>query len=185
MAVYDNLNDKQKRKLLTIARLAVKSHINGSRLFSAEKIDEKKLKEKRGVFVSLYKDGELRGCIGQMDAGNKELWQLTRDMAIAATEDPRFPALQKEELSELKHEISVLSPLKRIDDWQVIELDKHGVMIKYGHNCGVFLPQVARETGWSREEFLTNLCSKAGLPVDCYHDNNIEFFIFTAQVFND
>jgi uncharacterized protein (TIGR00296 family) len=89
-----------------------------------------------------------------------------------------------DELPELKYEISVLSPLQKIDDWRKIELGRHGVEIKKGFRSGVFLPQVAEETGWDLETFMGQLCSqKAGLPWDCWKNKDTEIYTFTAQVF--
>ncbi|MGB9598768.1 MAG: TIGR00296 family protein, partial [Minisyncoccales bacterium] len=109
------------------------------------------------------------------------------EMAIAAaTEDRRFYPVQAFELPDIHYEISVLSPLQKIDDWQKIEAGKHGVQIRKGLISGVFLPQVATENNWSREEFLENLClQKLGLPANCYKDKDAEIYIFTAQIFGE
>jgi uncharacterized protein (TIGR00296 family) len=94
--------------------------------------------------------------------------------------------LAPEELSEIEIEISVLSLPKRITDIDEIELGKHGVIVRRGFNSGVFLPQVATETGWSKEEFLSNLCAhKAGLPHFAWQDASTEIYIFTADVFSE
>ena len=108
-------------------------------------------------------------------------------MAVSAsTEDPRFPPVGKNELEKLEYEISILSAPKRIDDWQKIEMGKHGVIIKRGYQSGVFLPQVATETDWDKETFLSELCAqKAGLQPNCYKDKATEIQIFTAQVFGE
>jgi AmmeMemoRadiSam system protein A len=106
-------------------------------------------------------------------------------MAVAAcSEDDRFHPVSVDELDKLEYEISVLSRPEKIDDWRKIELGKHGVIVRQGRRGGVFLPQVATETGWTLENFLSQLCyQKAGLSPDCYKDPNTEIKIFTAQVF--
>ncbi len=108
-------------------------------------------------------------------------------MAIASsTEDPRFPPVTADELKDIKIEISVLSKPKLIKDIKEFELGKHGVIVQKGFNQGVFLPQVATETGWKKEEFLSNLCShKAGLPPDAWKDKDTNIYIFEAEVFEE
>ena len=108
-------------------------------------------------------------------------------MAIASsTQDPRFPPVTENELKNIKIEISVLSQPKKIKDINEFELCKHGVIVQKGFNQGVFLPQVAEETGWKKEEFLSCLCShKAGLPADAWKDKDTNIYIFEAQVFEE
>ncbi|MBA3047337.1 AmmeMemoRadiSam system protein A [Patescibacteria group bacterium] len=181
------LNKKQQQKLSHIARTSVENYIRSGVKPEFNGIDER-LKLKQGAFVTLRKQGKLRGCIGQIIPSGKALWQVVRDMAVAAAvEDNRFLPVRAEELEELKYEISVLSAPRKINNWQGIELGKHGVIIKKGLRSGVFLPQVADETGWSKEEFLSQLCSqKAGLSADCYkNDADVELEVFTAQVFGE
>ena len=178
------LNCEQQRVLLNIAKIAVESYIKTGKVSEFE-INDERLNWKEGVFVTLKRDGKLRGCIGQIIPGDKPLWQVARDMAIAAAaEDDRFSPVSAAELGDLEYEISVLSAPQKITNWQDIELGKHGVIIKKGLRGGVFLPQVANETGWSKEEFLAQLCyQKAGLSADCYKDKDVEISVFTAQVF--
>ena len=90
-----------------------------------------------------------------------------------------------DELKDIRIEISVLSQPKRVRDVNEIKMGTHGVIVKHGLNSGVYLPQVATETGWSKEEFLSNLCTKAGLPADTWKDKKTELYIFTAQVFGE
>ena len=144
------------------------------------------LNQKQGAFVTIKKEGELRGCIGAFQP-DFPLWEVVSQMAIAAaTQGNRFSPVQEDELPELEYEVSVLSPLKKISGWSQIEYGSQGVQIKKGLRSGVFLPQVAQETGWSFEEFMGQLCSqKAGLPSDCWKDPNAEIYTFTAQVFNE
>jgi len=177
------LNYKQQKELLKIAKETVENFVLTGKISEFKIIDEG-LKQKQGAFVTLTKNGQLRGCIGQIAPSNESLWQVVRDMAIAAcSEDNRFNPVSEDELDKLEYEISVLSVPESIDDWHKIELGKHGVIIKQGGQSGVFLPQVATETGWSLEEFLSELCSqKAGLSSSCYKDKNTQILVFTAQV---
>lgn len=179
------LDSGQKKKLLNIARKTIESYIREEKIpeFKEEDPD---LSQQEGAFVTLRKKGELRGCIGNI-IGTQPLWQTVRDMAIeSSTKDPRFEAVSPAELKDIKIEISVLSKPKRVEDINEIKMGTHGVIVKSGFNSGVFLPQVATETGWSREEFLSNLCAhKAGLPADAWKDKKTELYIFTAQVFEE
>ena len=179
------LDTKQKKRLLEIARKSLEEYLaTGSRLDSSE--DDPQLKSVRGAFVTLRKEGELRGCIGNI-IGDKPLFETVRDMAIeSAIGDPRFPPLSREELKNIQIEISVLSPLKKLANIDEFQLGIHGVLIRKDWHQGVFLPQVATETGWSKEEFLSELCAhKAGLSKDAWKDPQSEIFIFSAQVFSE
>jgi len=139
-----------------------------------------------GAFVTLNEHGQLRGCIGNI-IGRQPLYLTVRDMAIeSATGDPRFPPVNLSELKEIEIEISVLSPLEKVDSADKIQLGIHGVIVKKGTNSGVFLPQVATETGWTKEEFLSQLCAqKAGLDPRAWKDKSTELYIFSAEVFSE
>jgi len=179
------LNNEQRRKLLEIARKSVEAYLKTGKKIELTETDPLLLKE-MGAFVTLREHGELRGCIGNL-MGNKPLYLTIRDMAVeAATADPRFPPVQLTELENIDIEISVLSPLERIDSADKIQLGVHGVLVKRGFNSGVFLPQVATETGWTKEEFLSNLCAhKAALPPEAWKDKSTELYIFSAEVFSE
>lgn len=137
----------------------------------------------RGAFVTLKKYGQLRGCIGIFEP-DIPLSEVIKNMALAtAFEDTRFESLKANELKDIKIEISVLSPMKKIDNIDKIKIGTHGVYIKKGRQSGVFLPQVATEMSWDKETFLNNLCAeKAGLPHNCWKDSSVELYIFTAQI---
>ncbi len=184
-AKSEELNKEEQAKLIEIAKKTLESYLENGKT-PEFKVEEPKLLEPLGAFVTLRKNGELRGCIGEFEA-KEPLWKVVRRMAIkAATKDPRFPLVRLNELPKIKLEISVLSPLKKTDDPDKIEIGVHGVMIKKGLRKGVFLPQVATETGWDKETFMGQLCSqKAGLPWDCWKKKDVELFIFTAQVFEE
>jgi hypothetical protein len=179
------LNNEQKKKLLGIARASIEAYLKtGKRMELAE--GDPVLSRIHGAFVTLHEHGQLRGCIGNM-IGNQPLYLTIRDMAVeSAVGDPRFPPLQPAELKNAEIEISVLSPLERVSSVDAIQLGTHGVLVKRGYRSGVFLPQVATETGWSKEEFLSALCSqKAGLAPDAWKDKATELYIFTALVFSE
>jgi len=179
------LNGQQKSKLLEIAKTSVEKYILEHQLPSFE-IDDPLLNEHLGAFVTLKKHGQLRGCIGRFEP-DIPLYQAVSQMAVAAaTQDLRFYPVQSSELADLKYEISVLSPLRKISDWREIEIGKHGVQIRQGNRSGVFLPQVATENNWDLEEFMSNLCQhKAGLPRDCWKSGEVDIYVFTAEVFGE
>jgi len=141
------------------------------------------LNEILGAFVSVYVNGKLRGCIGGF-AQEKTLNDLVQQMAVSASCDRRFTAVKPEELKNMELEISVLSPLKKIDSVNEIELGKHGIYIKKNINSGTFLPQVATKTGWTLEEFLGH-CSrdKAGIGWDGWKTADI--YTYEAIIFRE
>jgi len=179
------LSKEERQKLLAIARNSIQTYLKTGEKLELTETDPLLLKE-MGAFVTLHEHGELRGCIGNL-IGQQPLYLTVRDMAVeAATGDPRFPPLILSELKDIEIEISALSPLKRIESADEIKMGIHGVLLRRGFNSGVFLPQVATETGWSEEEFLSHLCSqKAGLPALAWKDKSTEIYIFTAEVFSE
>nr|HID59222.1 AmmeMemoRadiSam system protein A [Desulfobacterales bacterium] len=173
----------EKKVLLEVARKAIAARLTWKK-FTVPDNPQGGLLSQRGAFVTLHKKGALRGCIGVFTS-DKPLYRTVQEMALAAAfEDPRFAPLTREELDEIDIEISVLSPLKRIDDLKSIEVGKHGLYIVKGLNRGVLLPQVASEHNWDRETFLTQTCYKAGLPGDCWK-GDCEVYTFTAQIFGE
>lgn len=179
------LNDDQKRKLLKIARSSIEEYLRSGQKITLDENDPD-LKQAQGAFVTLKRGETLRGCIGNL-AASTPLYETVREMAIAAAcGDPRFPGLGVPELKEVMIEISVLSPLEKIDSAEEIKIGEHGVLVRKDFASGVFLPQVATETGWTKEEFLSNLCShKAGLPPDAWKKGDIDIYVFTAEVFSE
>jgi AmmeMemoRadiSam system protein B/AmmeMemoRadiSam system protein A len=174
-----------RREALQIARKTLVEYLISGRMpvVSPQNAD---LFRAQGAFVTLRKNGELRGCIGEF-APQKPLYRVIQKMAVAAaTQDPRFLAVTAEELKEIKIEISVMTPKRKIADWRKIQLGRQGVVVEKGGRSGTFLPQVAKETGWDLEEFLGQLCSqKAGLPADCYQDPETNLYVFEAQVLRE
>ncbi|MBN1393313.1 MAG: AmmeMemoRadiSam system protein A [Sedimentisphaerales bacterium] len=179
------MNDEQKKILLRTARDTVKAVLTGEAL-PKPKSNDAELNAHCGCFVTLKNREQLRGCIGQFTS-DRPLIELVVEMATAsATGDPRFfdEPITADELEELDVEISVLSPLKKTDDPLSLRLGVDGIYIKRGCAGGCFLPQVATETGWSKEEFLSYCCAhKAGLPANAWKDPKTEVYLFSAEVF--
>ena len=178
------LDGSDRTRLLEIARKTLESYLSTKQRPDLL-VYEKELQQKAGVFVTLKKNGQLRGCIGYLRAV-KPLYEAVSNMAIAAaTEDIRFTAVTTEELTDLKIEISVLSPMARIGNTDEIVVGKHGLFLVNGTQSGILLPQVATENKWTRAEFLENLCYKAGLPISVLKDPNTRLYSFTADVFDE
>jgi len=142
-----------------------------------------------GAFVTLRSRSgpfsDLRGCIGRMIA-SESLVETVRAMAVAAAfEDPRFPPVEKGEYSDLVFEITALSPMRRIEDADEIEVGRHGVYMTKGWHSAVFLPQVAIEQGWNRDTMLEHLCAKAGLPRDAWREPDALFQVFEGLVIEE
>ena len=176
------LTSHEKKYLHDLVAAVIKARLEGFAV-PDEVPESAVLREKRGAFVTLKKNGELRGCIGYIEA-YKPLYQTIREMALAAAfNDPRFPELKAQEWPEIEVEISVLTPLREIDDPDIVEVGKHGLLIRHADSTGLLLPQVALEYGWSREEFLAHTCNKAGLAADCWRRSGTRLYIFSADIF--
>jgi len=175
------------QQLLAIARETVTAAVTGQPGPQFE-VSHPELLECCGVFVTLRTQGRLRGCIGCFEA-TQPLHQVVAEMAASSAQrDPRFTfdRLRPEELKDVTIEISVLSPLERIDDPLDFELGRHGIYLKHGGATGCFLPQVATETGWSKEEFLSQCASsKAGLAPDGWKDPATEVYRFTCEIIRE
>ncbi len=181
------MDEKDKKVLLYIARESIESAITDTPNKQTQiDITSPELKEKSGAFVTLRTHGKLRGCIGRM-ISDIPLHKLVSEMAVsAAKEDPRFTQIQPSELEGLEIDISVLSLLQKIDDPLDFDLGRHGIYIKKGSSTGCFLPQVATETGWTKEEFLSQCCSmKAGLSSDAWKKKNVDVYIFTSETISE
>ena len=181
------MDEKDKKALLLIARKSVESAVKGTSndQTQAEPFSPI-LKEKSGAFVTLRTRGTLRGCVGRM-VSDTPLHKLISEMAISAvTDDPRFNKIQPSELDDLEIDISVLSPLQIAEDPLDFELGRHGIYIKKGSATGCFLPQVATDTGWTKEEFLTQCCStKAGMSPDAWKKGDVDVYIFTSEIISE
>jgi len=179
------LTNSDKRDLLNIARITIESYISENKLtqLKSETFSDA-IQAKCGAFVTLKMNDQLRGCIGTFDQ-EEPLFEVVQQMAMtSSTQDIRFVPVSKSELQDIIIEISVLTPLKKIESIKEIELGKNGIYIKKGNRSGTFLPQVATETGWSLNEFLGH-CSrdKAGIGWDGWKD--AEIYIYEAIVFSE
>jgi AmmeMemoRadiSam system protein B/AmmeMemoRadiSam system protein A len=179
-----DLNEAQQAELLSIARRSLEEYMTTSEVPSFDPPADPVLNRKLGAFVTLMLDGELRGCIGHM-YGDAPLYQTVAQAAVdAAVHDARFPPLPAAQLDDVEIEVSVLSPFKRVRDVHdeaEIEVGRHGLLLLYGERRGVLLPQVPLEQGWDRDEFLQQICLKAGLPTECWERATL--YTFTAEVF--
>lgn len=179
-----SLTPSDKETLLLLAHQSVESHLNHEPVKGLPHHQNQALLSRQGVFVSIYIDGKLRGCLGRFEP-ETPLWQTTALMAVeAATSDSRFEPVSARELSLLRIEISVLTPMRRIVDLDDIEVGRHGIYIRKGNHAGTFLPQVAQKMGWNRQEMLSN-CSqhKAGLGTDGWRD--AEIYIYEAIIIKE
>ena len=180
-----SLSEQDKQSLLALARSTVEQYASHHTVPELELTNySEPLKSNCGAFVTINKQGALRGCIGRFDA-EEPLVKVIQEMAVAASsQDYRFSPVTQSELPELSIEISVLTPLKKIKSISEIQMGRDGIYIKKGLQSGTFLPQVARETGWSKEEFLSRCADeKAGLGPDGWKDADI--YIYQALVFGE
>ena len=177
------LTPEEGRELLALARKVIEDFLaTGDRL--RPDLEDPKLREKRGVFVTLKTDGDLRGCIGY-PLPHKPLAEAVAEMAVAAaSQDFRFEPLSAGELARTEVEVSVLSLPVPVGRPEEVEVGRHGIVISKGRCRGLLLPQVPREHGWDRETYLRNGCLKAGLGPDEWK-KGAKIEVFTAQVFSE
>jgi AmmeMemoRadiSam system protein A len=173
---------EEKKMLRELAYSAIRSRCLGEPMPEIA-VESPNLMEPRAAFVCIHKGKELRGCIGMIEARDP-LWATIKRMAVeAAFGDPRFCSLVPEELDKIDIEISVLTPLLKIQNPSEVEIGRHGLYIRKGFYSGLLLPQVATEHGWDQKQFLEWTCNKAGLPQNAWQDPDVEIFTFSADVF--
>jgi hypothetical protein len=172
-----------KTELLKLARSAVEEYVT-RRVFVKASAPSPALRSTCGAFVTLKKGGELRGCIGFVEAPAPLCETVIRAAALAATQDPRFPPVKPAELADLEIEISVLTPPREISDPGMVEVGRHGLIMESGERRGLLLPQVPVENGWDRRTFLRQACLKAGLSPDAWQ-KGARIFVFEALVFKE
>jgi len=184
------LSLEQGKKLVKLAKNTISNHLNREKQIVNESI-KKEFSEKQGVFVTLTKKGELRGCIGFPEP-ILPLWEGVVQAALAASfEDSRFNTVQEEELKEIEIEVSVLTKPELIEVkdskeyLKKIKIGRDGLVIRGSYSSGLLLPQVAPELGWNVKEFLENTCNKAGLNKECWKDLNNKIYSFQAQIFSE
>jgi AmmeMemoRadiSam system protein A len=174
--------DHDRRLLLRIAREAIAAFVSGAAAHVPG--DAEVLTRREGVFVTLHKSGELRGCIGHIEP-NEPLGTIVPRCAVAAcSTDPRFPPLAPDELSAIDIEISLLGPLEPIAGPADIVIGRDGLVVERGWQRGLLLPQVATEWNWDAETFLAHTCRKAGLPLDAWQ-HAAKAWRFEAEVFGE
>lgn len=178
------ISEKNQKELLKIARGSVQQYLTSDKLPSYT-ITDPELTGNAAVFVTLTEHGNLRGCIGTV-VPQEPLYRAVSRMAIAAaTEDTRFPPVTQDELPDIRFEISVLSPMARVNSADDIKQNSHGVMVRRGKRCGLFLPQVW-EHFKTKEDFLCELCwQKAGLEPAAWKDSDTELHVFTVFAFEE
>ena len=177
------LSDKEKSLLKEIALQSIKDSLDGKRITPLPTVAQyPTLSRKCGAFVSLHKQGHLRGCIGHFGE-DVPLHEIVAEMARAAAfEDPRFHPVRRDELADIDIEISVLTPMRRIQSLDEFQLHRHGIYIRKGRRSGTFLPQVADEVNWTKEEFVGHCAQdKAGIGWDGWRD--AELYVYEAIVF--
>jgi AmmeMemoRadiSam system protein A len=177
------LTDVQRQALVQLARHSVTAQVTGVPSSSGPFPCE--LPAVYGVFVTLKRAGELRGCLGTLRCRRELAEEVARCAADSASVDPRFPPVGTGELPDISVEVSVLGPLEEIDPVieSTIVVGRHGLVAEQGTRRGLLLPQVAIEWGWTREQFLHHTCIKAGLPADAWR-RGARVYRFEAEVFS-
>ena len=176
------ISDQERTWLLTLARDAIVAYTSARELVSStsEPVGEREA----GAFVTLHKHGELRGCIGHIEADQPLGRIVPRCAVAAASTDPRFPPVSLAEVPEIEIEVSVLGPLEQITGPADIIVGQHGLVVERDWHRGLLLPQVATEWGWDAETFLAQTCHKAGLPQDAWK-HWLKMWRFDAEVFSE
>jgi AmmeMemoRadiSam system protein B/AmmeMemoRadiSam system protein A len=169
--------------LLRLARSAVTEFVGRGAVIDDPTRDPKLLSPK-GVFVTIKKRGELRGCIGFIEPIAPLSQAVIRAAVYAAAEDPRFPPVEPSEIKDLSFELSVLTPIKEVGNCDLVQVGRHGIVVSRGVQKGLLLPQVPVENGWDRETFLREGCLKAGLPPDAWR-KGAKVCVFEAIVFHE
>lgn len=178
------LEQEHQEYLLKLARQSIHDRLHGVRS-ATEPQGSPDLEKPCGAFVTLKINGRLRGCIGNIRS-TAPLYKTVSEMAVAAaTQDPRFPPLESPELDTSHIEISVLSPMIRVENFREIQVGRDGLFIRNGACSGLLLPQVPVEWEWDRNKFLEQTCRKAGLPPKAWKDPDTEIFRFSAEVFGE
>ena len=176
-----DLTDLEKKALLELVRETIRGRFAPGKRQSPP-APGPTCAEKRGVFVTLHRGGELRGCIGY-PLPMKPLWDAVQEMALAAAfEDPRFPAVSANELGEIDIEISVLTLPQPVAGPGEVRVGCDGIIVSKGFQRGLLLPQVPLEQGWDLEQYISYGCRKAGLPADEWK-RGVQIETFQAIVF--
>jgi AmmeMemoRadiSam system protein A len=183
-SVDRELNSHEQQALLAIARQAIIHGVQTGQEY-VEPREEKALNQRNGCFVTIKQNEQLRGCIGNFQSELPLFKEVAQMAQASSAKDPRFYPLKEEDLDNFTLEISVLSPLHKVEDVEDIEVGKHGIYIEKSFYRGVLLPQVATEHDWDRQTFLKQTCLKAGLPTDAWEADDADIYVFSAQVFGE
>lgn len=179
------LSIEQQKSLLLLARKTIADKLNAECGECKLDFSDEIFKEKCGAFVTIHINGNLRGCIGYIE-GVRPIPETIKEMALSsAFRDPRFPPLTAAEFKKIDLEISILSPIEKVDKIDDIVIGRDGLIISKGYNRGLLLPQVPVEQKWDKDMFLTHTCFKAGLPGDAWKKSGVEIEKFSAQVFSE
>ncbi|MDD5613963.1 MAG: AmmeMemoRadiSam system protein B [Candidatus Omnitrophica bacterium] len=183
----NSLTKLEKESLLKLSRVALENYIKHKKIITAQDTSIKlteTLKQNRGAFVTLHKEGRLRGCIGEIFP-TKPLYKVIIEKTIdSAVNDFRFSQVIEQELVDINIEISALTVPQKVNSYKDIVIGQDGILMKKGHRAAVFLPQVAPEQGWDLETTLMHLSQKAGLEPYAYREG-AEFEVFQAEVFSE
>lgn len=185
-----NLKEKEGKLLINLARKSIRTYFESKEPEVIPNELPDSLKEKKGVFVTLRKNGKLRGCVGYTHSDKKLYKAVILSARSSAFSDPRFIPLQENELDEIKIEVSVLSEPKLLagkpkEYPEKIKIGEHGLIVKKGAASGLLLPQVATQFGWGSKTFLIQTCIKAGLSGLAWKDKDTKVYKFTAQAFSE
>ena len=173
-------SSEDRARLLGLARSAITAAVGGGAM---PEVSGGVFDDRAGAFVTLHSSGRLRGCIGQTQA--KRLADVISHCAVAAAfDDPRFPPVTADEVAQLVIELSILSPLERLDDPTKLEVGRHGLAVSFDGRRGLLLPQVAVEWDWTARTFLEQTCVKAGLPPDAWQ-RGAQLHVFEAEIFSE
>ena len=175
---------KEEQQAIDLARWTLNSYVKGLSNVPQPELTDPYFNEKAGVFVTLKKNGSLRGCIGIIQPTDILARNIITSTRNSALNDHRFPPVRSEEVDELEIEISILSFPKesKLED---IEIGKHGLIVEGSGKGAVYLPQVATEQGWTFDQWLGSLCNKATLPTKYWTGNEAKFYTFTAQIIKE
>lgn len=186
LALFDieELSEDTKQWLLRHSRRSLEEYVKFKKFPSIEEKDPL-LTHERGVYITIKKDTTIRGYLGYV-LPTKPLYRAVADGTIkAATKDLKYPPLTKEELSLVKIEISVLSNIEKVKDFNLIEIGVHGIYLNKNWQSAIILPHIAKENKWSQEEFLEKACQRAGLNSHAWKDDDINIYLFTSQTFSE
>lgn len=180
----EDISKEARREILGIARETIEKYVRERKVPQVIAKSPIFLERRRGVFVTLMKKGELRGCIGCFEPDDTLLASLQKMAVASATQDYRFSPVTAGELKDIEVEVSILSPLKKIASLDEFVAGEHGIYMRQGLRTATFLPQVAAEQGWDKEETLRHLCLKAGLDTEAWKEG-AEFYIYTSTIIKE